>query len=157
MDEFHTQHDPLALAYELFEEFRDEPYEGGTLFIPRPIWLDAALEYGRTFSVLFERDVGMPVEHLWATCRGLARLGIKTASADASADEAKLANWGGYSATLPIAREKLLGGDLEEEARNELGKSFPGLQIDQSLGESVTRFVDLASSASRGAASRGGQ
>lgn len=141
MDEVPAR-EPFALAYELFEDVSDGPYGGGTLFKPRPVFLDALFEYGAIFDALFVRHIGMPVEHLWATSRALARLGIEAAEAD----EGRLADWAGYTGTLPVARGALLDGDLEEKARQELDVAFPDLQVEQELGESVSRFVGLASS-----------
>jgi hypothetical protein len=134
--------EPFGLACEISEDIKNEAYSGGTLFVPKPVFLDALFDYGATFRTLFQRDIGMPVEHLWAISNALARLGVETAEAN----EGKLANWADYTGTLPIAREELLGGTLEQMAGEELAETFPGLQVEQSLGESVARFVDLASS-----------
>ncbi len=137
-------HVPLALSYVYFEGVEDGPYGGGTLFVPVPFWLDALPEYGKRFRSLFEREdrIGMPPEHLQAVSRGLARLGIETAAAD----DGKLANWGGYTGTLPIPREALLGGPLEEASRQALARTNPERAADPDLGRSVRRFVELASS-----------
>lgn len=142
LDEFPTEGKPLALMYALFGKPEQEPYGGGMLFVPKPFWLNGLLEYGKRFRNLFERDVGMPVEHLWAISRALYRLGIETVAADGG----RLANWVGYSGTLPVPRQTLLGGALEEAARGELAESYPGLNSSHDLGESVGRFVRLASS-----------
>lgn len=146
LDEFSAEGKPLALVYNLFKDLKDEPYGGGTLFVPTPFWLNGLLEYGKRFRTLFERDVGMPIEHLWAISRALYRLGIETATAD----EGRVANWGFYTGTLPISRQKLLNGALEEVARSELGESYPDLEFSQDLRESVIRFVELASSSAPG-------
>jgi hypothetical protein len=142
MTEVPAQGDPFALAYDLFEDVTDAPYGGGTLFVPRPLRLDVLLEQGDVFRALFERDVGMPVEHLWAVSRGLSRLGTEAAEADGG----HLADWAGLTGTLPISRDDLLGGPLEEAAREELARAFREVPTERSLGESVARFVDLASS-----------
>ena len=136
------EEEPFGLACEISEDVKDEAYGGGTLFVPKPVFLDTLFDYGVTFRTLFQRDIGMPVEHLWAISSALARLGVETAEAN----DGRLANWAGYTGTLPIAREELVGGTLEKMAREELAEALPGLQVEQSLGESVACFVDLASS-----------
>lgn len=150
MDEV-PEREPFALAYGLREAVRDESYGGGTLFAPEPVYLDALFDYGATFRALFERDIGMPVEHLWAISRGLARLGVEVAEADGG----RLADWLGYTGTLPVARGALLDGALEEKAQEELEAAFPGLPTEQGLGESASRFVGLASSVPRQAGKEG--
>lgn len=134
--------EPFGLAFEISEEVKDEAYGSGTLFVPKPVFLDALFDYGTTFRTLFQRNIGMPVEHLWAISRALSQLGVETAEAN----EGRLASWAGYTGTLPIAREELIGGTLEQMAAEELAEAFPGLQVEPSLGEGVARFVDLASS-----------
>jgi hypothetical protein len=145
IDEFDPRDEPLALAYAYFERVRlDEPYAGGTLFLPVPFWLNALLEYGERFSALFERDIGMPVEHLRAISRALSQMSLEVTLAN----EGELAEWGGYTGTLLVGREVLLGGALEDAARRELAQLYPGREVDGDLGKSVCRFVDLASSSS---------
>ena len=136
------EEESFGLACEISEDVKDEAYGGGTLFVPKPVFLDALFDYGKTFRTLFQRDIGLPVEHLWAISSALARLGVETAVAN----NGRLADWASYTGTLPISREELIGGTLEQMAREELAEAFPGLQVEQSLGESVARFVDLASS-----------
>lgn len=142
MTEVPAQGDPFALAYDLFENVTDAPYGGGTLFVPGPLRLDVLIEQGDVFRALFERDVGMPVEHLWAVSRGLGRLGTSIAEADSG----NLADWAGLTGTLPIPRDYLLGGRLEETAADELARAFDEVPTERSLEDSVARFVDLASS-----------
>ena len=141
MDEVPEQ-EPFALAYNLAEGVKDEPYGGGTLFEPEWVFLDALFDYGTTFRALFERDVGIPVEHLWAISGGLARLGTEVAEAE----DGRLASWLGFTGTLPVSREALLGGALKRKAGEQLAEAFSDPLVRQGLDESVARFVRLASS-----------
>lgn len=142
MIEVPAEDNPLALACDLSEEVTDAPYGGGPLFVPEPLRLDVLLEQGEVFRALFEREAGMPVEHLWAVSRGLGRLGTEVAEAK----NGELAIWAGLTGTLPMAREDLRGGSLLNAAREELTRTAGPIQSMQSLEESVVRFVELASS-----------
>lgn len=141
LGEFEPEGKPWAMTY-AHQEVKDKPYGGGMLFKPDPVYFDTLLRYGERFPVLFERDLGMPVEHLWAICRGLFRLGIDTFKAD----DNLLSPWGFITGTLPIPRGDILDGPLEEAARRELDESYPNRLPEPELGKSVERFVALASS-----------
>lgn len=82
MIEVSAEDEPLALAGDLSEEVTDAPYGGGSLYVPEPLRLDVLLERGEGFRVLFERETGMPIEHLWTISRGLGRLGMEVAGAN---------------------------------------------------------------------------
>lgn len=73
--------EPFTLGYGYSEDIGHEPYAGGTLFVPVPLWQDALIEYGKRFRPIFEHEeaVGMPPEHLRTISRGLARLVIDAA------------------------------------------------------------------------------
>jgi hypothetical protein len=72
-------------------------------FNPRPISLDAWLEYGRRFGALFERDIGMPAEHFWAISRALGSLGLEAAVADGG----RFQRWANCTATIPVRKEEV--------------------------------------------------
>lgn len=112
-----------------------------TPFNPRPISLDAWLEYGRRFGALFERDIGIPAEHFWAISRALGSLGLEAAVADGG----RFQRWANCTATIPVRREDLLGGRLAHLAAAELEEL--GTSVDMNnLDRSVGHFVQLASS-----------
>ena len=139
--EFGLEDLPLGLTY-WYAEVDDAPYGGGMIFEPDVFYYETFLKYARTFSNVFERDVGMPVEHFWAIARGLGQLGIDTFKADGN----RLSPWGFMTGTLPVRRDDLLGGPLEAAARHALKERFPELEDSAgNLGESVERFVELAS------------
>lgn len=139
--------EPDALAYGYFERVTSEPYGGGTLFAPGFVRLDTLIEYGKRFRHLFERDdsIGMPPEHLRAITRGLRNLGLLS-----TAREGPSATWARRTGTLPIPHGVLLGGPLEEAARDELTATDPERSGDD-LARSVERFVALASSSGNAA------
>lgn len=141
LGEFGSEGKPWAMTY-AYQDVKDEPYGGGLLFKPDPVYFDTLLRYGERFPALFERDLGMPVEHLWAISRGLFRLGIDTFKAD----DNRLSPWGFITGTLPIPRDDILGGPLEDAAQRELDESYPDRRPEPELGKSVERFVALASS-----------
>lgn len=141
LGEFGSEGKPLAMVYN-YQEVDERPYGGGMLFKPDALWFDTLLRYGERFPALFVRDLGVPVHHLWAVSRGLYKLAIDASKADG----ARLTPWGLITGTLPIRRDDVLGGPLEEAARRELAESYPGRQTDADLGQSVKRFVRLASS-----------
>jgi hypothetical protein len=134
--------EPFTLAYGYYPDITDEPYGGGTLFVPVPLWLDALFEYGKRFRPIFEHDdaVGMPPEHLRAISRGLAHLVME------AVEDPELAPWIGLTGTLPVSRGSLLGAPLKEAARGYLADADPDRANDADLGRSVDRFVSLASS-----------
>lgn len=117
-------------------------HETGQPFVPRAVSLDAWLEYGRRFRVLFERDIGMPPEHFWAISRALGSLGLESAVTDGG----RLQRWVGCTATIPVRREDLLGGHLARLATDELQGLGASVNGHQELERSVDRFVRLASS-----------
>lgn len=117
------------------------PYNGGIIFEPDIFYYPTFLEHAGAFSRVFERDVGMPVEHFWSIMRGLGRLGLDVMSANDYA----LANWGCLTGTLHMSRNFLSGGPLEEAASHALVEGFPDRGAHSAdLGESVRRFVDIA-------------
>ena len=142
MGESVSADEPDALAYGYFENVTSKPYGGGVLFAPTFMGLDTLIEYGKRFRHLFEREdgVGMPPEHLRAITRGLRNIGLLS-----TADEGPLATWAYHTGTLPIPRNVLLGGPLEEAARDELIATDPERSSDD-LARSIERFVALASS-----------
>lgn len=140
LSEFQSEGKPLAMIYE-YNDIDKGPYGGGILFKPDALPFDSILRYGQMFSTLFERDVGMPVEHFWALCRGLYKLAIDAHNAGGG----YLAPWGLLTGTLPISREDITGSPLKEAARHEFEESFPELHSNASLNESVEKFVRLAS------------
>ena len=117
-------------------------HETGQPFVPRAVSLDAWLEYGRRFRLLFERDIGMPPEHFWAISRGLGSLGLESAVAHGG----RLQRWVGCTATIPVRREDLLWGRLARLAADEIQELGTPLNGRQDLERSVGRFVRLASS-----------
>jgi hypothetical protein len=141
LGEFASEGKPLAMVYGYNDELQDEPYGGGILFKPDAFYFDVLL-YGKKFPALFERDIGMPVEHLWAIFRGLCKLAIDTQKADGM----RLTPWGLITGTLPIPRDDILGGPLEKAARRELAESYPNRERDADLGDSIKLFVELATS-----------
>jgi len=148
MEDAEPDDEPFTLMYGYSPDVTGEPYGGGTLFVPVPLWLGALMEYGKRFRSIFEREdaVGMPPEHLRAISRGLARLVME------AAEDPRSATWVNLTGTLPVPRDVLLGGPLEEMARGYLADAHPERADDADLERSVGRFVALASS-STGAAS----
>ncbi len=110
-------------------------------FQPRAIALDAWGEYGRRFASLFERDTGMPAGHFWAISRALGRLGLEAAVADGG----RFQRWVSLTATIPLRRVDLVGGNLARRAAAEL-RGLPSPDGAQGLERSVDRYVRLASS-----------
>lgn len=139
LSEFQSEGKPLAMVHR-YHEVGNEPYGGGILFSPDAFSFDTILQYGQMFSTLFERDIGMPVEHFWSICRGFYKLALDAHSADGG----YLAPWSLLTGTLPIYQEYIIGGSLEEAARHELEESFPE-PPNASLSGSVEQFVKLAS------------
>lgn len=130
-----------ALVYGYFPDVDSTPYGGGILLAPNFMSLETLIEYGKRFRRLFERDdgIGMPPEHLWAVSRGLRNIGLISTERDD-----RLENWAYKTGTLPVPRDVLLDGPLEEAAREELIEAYPERSADD-LSQSVSRFVALAS------------
>lgn len=106
--------EPDALLYGYFPDVTSAPYGGGILLAPNFMSLDTLIEYGKKFRRLFEREdgVGMPPEHFHAISRGLGDLGLLSTD-----QEERLAAWAYRTGTLPVPRDVLLGGHLEEAAQ----------------------------------------
>lgn len=136
--------EPDALVYGYMPDVTSAPYGGGILLAPAFMSLNILIEYGKWFRRLFERDdgVGMPPEHLEAISRGLRDIGLLSTDRDE-----RLAAWAYKTGTLPVPRDVLLGGTLEEAAREELIEANPERSGDD-LEQSVRRFVALASPSS---------
>ncbi len=143
--------EPDALAYGYFQDVTSGAYGGGTLFAPGFMNLQTLIEYGKRFRQLFERDdgIGMPPEHLRAITRGLRNLGVRS-----TIGEGPSSTWVRRTGTVLIPHDELLGGPLEEEARDELTAMDPERANDD-LARSVERFVALASSSPDAVAERG--
>lgn len=139
--------EPDAILFGYFQNVTSGPYGGGTLFQPGFAGLDTLIGYGERFRRLFERDdgVGMPPEHLRAVTRGLRDLGLRDLGELDPARAGPSATWALRTGTLPVRRDELLGGALEEAARAELAAADPARSGDD-LAWSVQRFVALASS-----------
>lgn len=131
-----------ALVYGYMPDVTSAPYGGGILLAPNFMSLDTLIEYGKKFRCLFEREdgVGMPPEHFHAISRGLRDLGLLSTD-----QEERLAAWAYKTGTLPVPRDVLLGGPLEEAAQAELAELHSERSGDD-LTQSVRRFVALASS-----------
>ncbi|CAN5908590.1 hypothetical protein BH23ACT11_BH23ACT11_27040 [soil metagenome] len=134
--------EPDALLYGYFPDVTLGSYGGGILLAPNFMSLDTLIEYGMKFRRLFEREdgVGMPPEHFHAISRGLRDIGLISTERDERLD-----NWAYRTGTLPVPRNVLLGGPLEEAAQAELAEVHPERSADD-LSQSVRRFVALASS-----------
>ncbi|MGF1472945.1 MAG: hypothetical protein ACFB50_14550 [Rubrobacteraceae bacterium] len=137
-----SSEEPDALLYGYFQDVTSAPYGGGILLAPNFMSLDAFIEYGKKFRQLFEREdgVGMPPEHFHAISRGLRDLGLLSTD-----QEGRLDNWAYRTGTLPVPRDVLLDGPLEEAAQAELAEVHPERSGDD-ISQSVRRFVALASS-----------
>ena len=139
--------EPDALLFGYFEDVTTRPYGGGVLFAPGFVGLDALIGYGERFRRLFEREdgVGMPPEHLRAVTRGLRDLALGELGEFDPARAGPSATWAFRTGTLPVRRDELLGGALEEAAEAELAAADPA-RSGEDLAQSVERFVALASS-----------
>lgn len=144
MEDAEPDDEPFTLMYGYSPEVTGEPYAGGEMFVPVPLWLGAMTEYGKRFRPIFEREdtVGMPPEHLRAISRGLAHLVMDVT------EDPRLAPWVALTGTLPVPRDSLLGAPLKEVAQGYLVEADPDRADDAGLEQSVERFVALASSSS---------
>lgn len=134
--------EPDALLYGYLPDLTQAPYGGGILLAPSFMSLGTLIAYGKRFRRLFEREdgVGMPAEHLQVISRSLRNIGLISTERDE-----RLENWAYRTGTLPVPRDVLLGGPLEEVAKEELIEAYPERSSDD-LSQSVRRFVALASS-----------
>jgi len=131
--------EPLALVYAPAGRISAAPYGGGRPFVLGPVAPGHLFGHLQRFAGLCERNLGLPFGHLQAIFMGLADLCGQAAEKDPMAD-----GFGDLTGTMPVGRDRLLGGELERSAAKRL-RSLPKEHRDsRGLPESVRTFLGLA-------------
>ena len=114
----------------------DEPFGDGLVFAPDMTALEGLLGIGERFRTVFERDVGVPPEHLLAVLHALPDFCLE------DRDDEAVKSWWYLTGCLPVSKEEVLGGALEAEAARVMQEHFPGYRGADDLGRSIERLVD---------------
>lgn len=125
-----------AMMMGYVEALPGEPFGGGLVFAPDLTELEELLGIGERFRTVFERDVGIPPEHLVTVLHALPDFCLE------GRDDRAVKSWWYLTGCLPVPKDEVLGGALEAEAARVMREHFPDYGGAADLGESIERLVD---------------
>lgn len=133
-----------ALIWMYPEIKRHRPWRGDVFFEHIDRGIRSLYEEGCRYRCLFERNIGMPPEHLCAIIEGLAQLAFRNETYGFH-----YSWWFALTGTMLVRRGDLEGGALLEEAQRALATYYPDYAGSTELAASLSTFVTLASSAGK--------